>query len=158
VPVKVDREERPDVDRLYMTAMQALGQGGGWPLNVFLTPDLEPFWGGTYFPPTNAMGRPGLIQLLPRLAEAWREQRAGISGTGGQVMTLLRSLSGPRGEASSATALAEACAAFLERQVDDAYGGFGGAPKFPSPANLHFLVRRWSRKLPNGEAALRMVL
>ena len=158
VPVKVDREERPDVDRLYMTAMQALGQGGGWPLNVFLTPDLEPFWGGTYFPPTNAMGRPGLLQLLPRLAEAWREQRAEIAGTGGQVMALLRNLSGPRGEPSSAAALADACATFLERQYDDAYGGFGGAPKFPSPANLFFLIRRWARRAPNGETARRMVL
>src|SRR5262245_47873996 len=86
VPVKVDREERPDVDRLYMTAMQALGQGGGWPLNVFLTPDLQPFWGGTYFPPTSAMGRPGLLQLMPRLAEVWREQRAARRANGEQVM------------------------------------------------------------------------
>src|SRR5262245_1251565 len=78
VPVKVDREERPDVDRVYMSAMQALGQGGGWPLNVFLTPELRPFWGGTYFPPTRAMGRPGLVELLPRLAEVWREQREQI--------------------------------------------------------------------------------
>src|SRR5690349_16691000 len=119
VPVKVDREERPDVDRLYMTAMQALGQGGGWPLNVFLTPELEPFWGGTYFPPTSAMGRPGLIQLLPKLAEAWRDQRAEIAGTGGQVMTFLRTLSGPRGEAVDAETLANQCAEFLSRQNDD---------------------------------------
>jgi uncharacterized protein YyaL (SSP411 family) len=158
VPIKVDREERPDVDRLYMTAMQALGQGGGWPLNVFLTPELEPFWGGTYFPPTAAMGRPGLLQLLPRLAEAWRAQRAEIAGTGGQVMTFLRTLSGPRGEAREAQALAAESADFLARQYDDVHGGFGGAPKFPSPANLHFLIRRWARGAEEGERALEMVL
>ena len=158
VPVKVDREERPDVDRLYMTAMQALGQGGGWPLNVFLTPELEPFWGGTYFPPTNAMGRPGLLQLLPRLAEAWREQRTEIAGTGGQVMAFLRTLSGPRGEPVDATTLANACAEFLSRQSDDRFGGFGGAPKFPSPANLHFLIRRWARGAGDGARALETVL
>src|SRR5580765_2392248 len=158
VPVKVDREERPDVDRLYMTAMQALGQGGGWPLNVFLTPELEPFWGGTYFPPTSAMGRPGLLQLLPRLAEAWREQRAEIAGTGSQVMTFLRTLSGPRGEAAGAEALADECAEYLSRQHDDRHGGFGGAPKFPSPANLHFLIRRAARGAPEGQRALEMVL
>jgi uncharacterized protein YyaL (SSP411 family) len=158
VPVKVDREERPDVDRLYMTAMQALGQGGGWPLNVFLTPDLEPFWGGTYFPPTTAMGRPGLLQILPRLAEVWREQRAEVAGTGGQVMSYLRTLSGPRGEAADSETLASRCAEFLSRQWDDAHGGFGGAPKFPSPANLHFLVRRWARGAGDGQRALEMVL
>ena len=158
VAVKVDREERPDVDRLYMTAMQALGQGGGWPLNVFLTPELEPFWGGTYFPPTSAMGRPGLLQILPRLAEAWREQRAEIAGTGGQVMSFLRTLAAPRGEAGDAATLASGCAEFLSRQWDDAHGGFGGAPKFPSPANLHFLIRRWARRAPDGRRALDMVL
>jgi uncharacterized protein YyaL (SSP411 family) len=156
--VKVDREERPDVDRLYMTAMQALGQGGGWPLNVFLTPELEPFWGGTYFPPTSAMGRPGLLQLLPRLAEAWREQRAEIAGTGGQVMTFLRALSGPRGEATDAATLASSCERYLSRQYDDVHGGFGDAPKFPSPANLHFLIRRWARRPLDGDRARAMVL
>jgi len=158
VPVKVDREERPDVDRLYMTAMQALGQGGGWPLNVFLTPELEPFWGGTYFPPTSTSGRPGLLQLLPRLAEAWREQRAEIAGTGGQVMTFLRTLSGRSGEAVDAETLADQCAEFLSRQNDDRFGGFGGAPKFPSPANLHFLIRRWARGAKGGERAREIVL
>src|SRR5262245_17420057 len=158
VPVKVDREERPDVDRLYMTAMQALGQGGGWPLNVFLTPDLQPFWGGTYFPPTSAMGRPGLLQLLPRLAEVWREQRAEVRATGEQVMAYLRTLSAPRGTMSDAATLASICAAFLTRQSDDRHGGFGGAPKFPSPANLYFLIRRWARHADGGDEALRIVL
>jgi uncharacterized protein YyaL (SSP411 family) len=141
-----------------MTAMQALGQGGGWPLNVFLTPELEPFWGGTYFPPTSTMGRPGLLQILPRLAEVWREQRAEVAGTGGQVMAYLRTLSGPRGEPGDAATLAAACADALDRHFDDQHAGIGGAPKFPSPANLHFLIRRWARGAEAGERALEMVL
>ena len=158
VPVKVDREERPDVDRVYMTAMQALGQGGGWPLNVFLTPLLRPFWGGTYFPPRSAYGRAGLVELLPRLAEAWREQRAQVEGTGEQVMTLLGSLARAGGEPRATLELGDVCAAFLERQHDEVFGGFGGAPKFPSPANMHFLLRRWARGARNAETARRMVL
>ena len=158
VPVKVDREERPDVDRIYMTAMQALGQGGGWPLNVFLTPDLEPFWGGTYFPPSTTMGRPGLLELLPRLAEAWRDQREQVEGTGEQVTALLRSINAPSGETRTTHELSDACAVFLERQNDDACGGFGGAPKFPSPGNLYFLFRRWARGASGAESARRMAL
>ena len=158
VPVKVDREERPDVDRVYMAAMQALGQGGGWPLNVFLTPELEPFWGGTYFPPSTTMGRPGLLQLLPQLAQAWREQRAQIRTTGGQVLALLEKMSGGGGDAQPTAELADACAAYLERQHDDTCGGFGGAPKFPSPANLTFLLGRWARGAGGAETARRMVL
>ncbi len=158
VAIKVDREERPDVDRLYMTAMQALGQGGGWPLNVFLTPKLEPFWGGTYFPPTTTHGRPGLLELLPRLAEAWRGQREQIEGTGEQVMTLLNSLATPSGEPRPAAELGDACAAHLEREFDEQFGGFGSAPRFPSTGNLHFLLRRWSRGAGNAETARRMAL
>src|SRR5512134_1501020 len=125
VPVKVDREERPDVDRVYMTAMQALGQGGGWPLNVFLTPSLKPFWGGTYFPPRARHGRPGLVDLLPRLAEAWRDQREQIESTGQQVFTLLGTMSHAEGEAHATRDLGDAAARFLERQHDEACGGFG---------------------------------
>jgi uncharacterized protein YyaL (SSP411 family) len=158
VPVKVDREERPDVDRLYMTAMQALGQGGGWPLNVFLTPELEPFWGGTYFPPSTTSGRPGLIQLLPRLAEAWRDQREQVEGTGEQVMAMLRSLGASSSEARDVRDLAQACAASLAEQHDEVCGGFGMAPKFPSPGNLHFLLRRWARGAEDAQSARRMAL
>jgi hypothetical protein len=158
VPVKVDREERPDVDRMYMSAMQALGQGGGWPLNVFLTPELEPFWGGTYFPPSTTLGRAGLLQILPQLAQAWREQRDQIRTTGAQVLALLGTLSGAGGEARPTAELADTCAAYLERQHDDAHGGFGSAPKFPSPANLTFLLGRWARGARGAETARRMVL
>ena len=156
--IKVDREERPDVDHLYMTAMQALGQGGGWPLNVFLTPDRRPFWGGTYFPPSTTAGRPGLMQLLPRLAEAWRTQREQVLGTGEQVIGLLGSLGSPSAEPQPIAELAARAAVFLEREHDDACGGFGGAPKFPSPGNLTFLLQRWARGEDGAETARRMVL
>ena len=145
VCVKVDREERPDVDRIYMTAMQAMGQGGGWPLNVFLTPELVPFWGGTYFPPSATSGRPGLQELLPRLHEAWSQQREQIQEQGGRVMQLLESLGRPEREAARYDDLARECFEFLERQYDPEHGGFGTAPKFPSPVNLAFLMRWWAR-------------
>src|SRR5262245_23800999 len=124
VPVKVDREERPDVDRVYMTAMQALGHGGGWPLNVFLTPSLKPFWGGTYFPPRGLHGRAGMVELLPRLAEAWRDQREQIENTGSQVFAMLDTMSSVENDARSTAELGAAAAGFLERQHDAACGGF----------------------------------
>ncbi|MFM8559475.1 MAG: thioredoxin domain-containing protein, partial [bacterium] len=158
VCVKVDREERPDVDRVYMTALQAMGMGGGWPLNAFLTPALEPFWGGTYFPPTTRMGRPGLLQILPQLADAWRTRRDQVLGTGAQVMGMLHTHGERGGEPGPVPELAARAAAFLERQHDDACGGFGDAPKVPSPANLHVLLRRWARGTRGAETARRMVL
>src|SRR5206468_3424119 len=95
VSIKVDREERPDVDRIYMTAMQALGNGGGWPLNAFLTPDLAPFYGGTYFPPDARHGRPGLMEILPRVHEAWVERRSDLEETGRRVLDALREVETP---------------------------------------------------------------
>ena len=95
VCIKVDREERPDVDRIYMTAMQAMGMGGGWPLNVFLTPELHPFFGGTYFPPgaklsgAGGSGRPGLLEIAPQVHEAWTTQRAAIEESGRRVIDAL---------------------------------------------------------------------
>ena len=147
VCIKVDREERPDVDRVYMSAMQAFGLGGGWPLNVFLTPDLEPFYGGTYFPPRSLPGRPGLLELLPRVAEAWRTRRAELVASGARVFAALDSLAAPPPGAAAAGygTLADACERHLERACDAAHGGFGGAPKFPSTANLDFLLRRSAR-------------
>ena len=145
VCVKVDREERPDVDRLYMAAAQAMGVGGGWPLNVFLGTDLAPFFGGTYFPPTTLQGRPGLMELLPRVSAAWREQRADLESGGARVLEAVRSLSGVSGEPAPVDALADGCARMLSRAYDAAEGGFGNAPKFPSPANLTFLLRFWAR-------------
>ena len=144
VPIKVDREERPDVDRIYMAAMQALGVSGGWPLNVFLTPQLEPFFGGTYFPPDTMMGRPGMLQILPRVAEAWQAQRAELASTGAQVLEALSGMGEAEGDGVPRSELLERAAVQLARAYDPVLGGFGGAPKFPSTVNLAFLLRWWA--------------
>ena len=158
VPIKVDREERPDVDRLYMTAMQAMGMGGGWPLNAFLTPDLHPFFGGTYFPPRAKMGRPGLIEILPRLHDAWTTQRLQVEQAGERVMEALGGLAAPdSGEAERGPLFGEA-AASLARLNDAERGGFGNAPKFPSIVNLDFLLRYWARDPGKHEHAREMVV
>jgi uncharacterized protein YyaL (SSP411 family) len=145
VSVKVDREERPDVDRLYMTAAQAMGVGGGWPLNLFLTPDLEPFFGGTYFPPTARGARPGMMELLPRVHIAWQEQRGDIVDSGRRVLAVVDSLAQPEREPETVDVLLRECADWLVSAHDPEFGGFGNAPKFPSPANLAFLFRWWAR-------------
>jgi len=154
VSIKVDREERPDVDRIYMTSMQAMGLGGGWPLNAFLTPDLKPFYGGTYFPPHSVPGRPGLIELLPRVHEAWVERRAELEQTGDKLFAALATINAPEAEASTIPALAADCADSLSASFDSVHGGFGGAPKFPSIVNLDFLWRWWLRD-PARHAAAR---
>jgi uncharacterized protein YyaL (SSP411 family) len=143
VPVKVDREERPDVDRLYMTAMQAMGTGGGWPLNVFLTPDLAPFYGGTYFPPETRHGQPGMMQLLPHVHKAWTDQRADLEENGRRVFEALEGLARTEAETAAApfTALFDGAFASLTHMFDRKHGGFGGRPKFPSIVNLNFLQR-----------------
>ncbi|MGH7741026.1 MAG: thioredoxin domain-containing protein, partial [Candidatus Eiseniibacteriota bacterium] len=149
VAIKVDREERPDVDRLYMSSMQAMGMGGGWPLNAFLTPDLKPFFGGTYFPPRSVPGRIGMLELLPRVHEAWIHQREQIEHTGAQVFEALAAgTAAPDAHAAGAGAAAESlfvnCERSLAASYDEARGGFGGAPKFPSVVNLDFLWRWWA--------------
>ena len=158
VPIKVDREERPDVDRLYMHAMQAMGSGGGWPLNVFLTPGLEPFFGGTYFPPRTMGGRPGMIDLLPRVHEAWQEQRAQIEDSGRRVIAALESLSEPDSAAAHHAASFDHAYAYFERAADPEHGGFGTAPKFPSIANLSYLLRYWARDPEHRGASRELVL
>ncbi|TMQ73839.1 MAG: thioredoxin domain-containing protein, partial [Candidatus Eisenbacteria bacterium] len=144
VPIKVDREERPDVDRLYMNAMQAMGLGGGWPLNAFLTPDLAPFYGGTYFPPRAMMGRPGMMEVLPRVHEVWEQQRDQVTVNARHVMEAMDSLATPDAAAADRESLFVQCAEYLAKQYDATHGGFGTAPKFPSVSNLNFLMRMWA--------------
>jgi uncharacterized protein YyaL (SSP411 family) len=158
VPIKVDREERPDVDRLYMTAMQAMGMGGGWPLNVFLTPKLEPFYGGTYFPPDSRHGRAGLIEMLPSVHEAWMNHRAEIEKNGGNVVAALASYSRPDQGSTDRARLFHSAYDSLSRTFDAAHGGFGNAPKFPSIANLDFLMRWWAADPTARRHALEMTL
>jgi len=155
VCVKVDREERPDVDRVYMAFTQSQIGRGGWPMTVVLTPDGEPFFAGTYFPKAGRFGRPGLLELLPELARAWREQRDDVLAAAAGARRALTDLSaGSPGEAPGAPALERAYAA-CARAFDPRHGGFGDAPKFPSPHALRFLLRYHLR---TGEAhALEMV-
>ena len=157
VAIKVDREERPDVDRLYMTAMQAMGMGGGWPLNAFLTPDLEPFYGGTYFPPRTTMGRPGLMDVLPRVHEAWTSHKDQVQASGRGVIEALDSLAAPEGQAADRESLFAQCERHLALAYDAERGGFSQAPKFPSIVNLNFLVRWWARDPQAHAGALAMV-
>ena len=146
VPVKVDREERPDVDRIYMTYVQAATGSGGWPMSVFLTPDLKPFFGGTYFPPDNRYGRPGFPTLLERIASAWREQRTEILETSGNVISQLKKYSdgSATGGIADKTTL-DSAFQYFRRTFDSTHGGFGDAPKFPRPVIFNFLFRYYAR-------------
>ncbi len=157
VAIKVDREERPDVDRIYMTAMQSLGLGGGWPLNAFITPDLAPFYGGTYFPPSSRMGRPGLIELLPRVHETWQTQRAEIESQGARVIARLAEMSAPDTAVGDRARLFDDTYLYFERAFDAVHGGFGAEPKFPSIVNLNYLLRYWARD-PEGRAKARALV
>jgi uncharacterized protein YyaL (SSP411 family) len=143
VSIKVDREERPDVDKIYMTAVQAMVGQGGWPLNSFLTPALKPFYGGTYFPPAGRQGRPGFSDLLRQIAMVWKERRSEVDGSAEQLHAQMtgwlthRPASGfPLGEH-----LLGAAAATLKTEYDAEHGGFGGAPKFPQPSVPQFLLQ-----------------
>src|SRR5215218_9566983 len=143
VSVKVDREERPDVDGLYMEAVLALAGHGGWPMTVFLTPDGRPFWGGTYFPPEPRHGLPSFRQVLTALADAYRDRRSDLDL---QATTLTEAIQEaarlvPSGEPLT-TGLLTGAVATLRRAFDSEHGGFGGAPKFPPAPTLEFLLRR----------------
>ncbi len=143
VCVKVDREERPDVDEVYMTAVQLLGEHGGWPLNVFVTPAGEPFWGGTYFAPDRRFGRPGWREVLERLAAVWEERRGEVEAQGRRLTEALReeSRATPADAAPGDDAVAAALETLLAR-YDPEWGGFGQAPKFPPSLSLQLLLRR----------------
>jgi uncharacterized protein YyaL (SSP411 family) len=143
VCVKLDREERPDLDAIYMEACQAMTGAGGWPLNVFLTPEQVPFYAGTYFPPDSRMGMPGWRAVLEAVADAWTNRRDEIRAGGDRIAQRLRggALLAPSKEPLDPRALDEAVAG-LRSQFDRAHGGFGGAPKFPPASALEFLLRR----------------
>jgi len=158
VPIKVDREERPDVDRVYMMFVQASTGSGGWPMSVWLTPDRKPFFGGTYFPPDNRYGRPGFSMILESLARAWRDERPRVEASGSQVLEQLRQYN-----AVAASTVGPATRGVLQsayyafrRAFDSKLGGFGNAPKFPRPSVFNFLLRYYEdAKEPE---ALEMVL
>jgi uncharacterized protein YyaL (SSP411 family) len=142
VCIKVDREERPDIDRIYMLFVQATTGGGGWPMSVWMTPDLKPFYGGTYFPPDSRYGRPGFPHVLAQLSQAWREQRGKIVDSSIQILAQLESHAEvTAGVDGVDTGAIDSCFHYLRRTYDKHYGGFGNAPKFPRPVVLNFLFR-----------------
>jgi len=160
VPIKVDREERPDVDRIYMTFVQATTGGGGWPMSVWLTPNLEPFFGGTYFPPENRWGHPGFSSVLSQLASAWRSERERVLDSARDIVEQLqKSVSIAPGRAGKPVldpAILDSGFFGFRRTFDTRLGGFGGAPKFPRPSVHNFLVRYYARA--KNREALDMVL
>jgi uncharacterized protein YyaL (SSP411 family) len=165
ISIKVDREERPDVDRVYMSFVQATTGAGGWPMSVFLTPELRPFYGGTYFPPSSRWGRPGFSDLLTELARVWREDRARVENAAGELLKRLGAVTGGSGpsRAEATVAGSEALDVGVEQfqmAFDPRRGGFGEAPKFPRPSELLFLLREYARRRQAGagpQAPLLMV-
>src|SRR5689334_49094 len=145
VCIKVDREERPDLDEIYMRAVQAMTGHGGWPMSVWLTPELEPFYGGTYFPPARMHGRPSFQEVLGSLSRAWRGDRPGLIAAGKRMREHLEKESrfAPSGEISEATL--ELSASMLAANFDPVWGGFGGAPKFPHALDLRLALRHHLR-------------
>ena len=144
VSIKVDREERPDLDEIYMTAVQLLTGGGGWPLNVLLTPDLEPFFGGTYFPPTDGHGRPGFKGLLQYIAKIWLENPEQVASSAANLTQAIHNTVERSGKASvplNRSLLANATES-LDRSFDARWGGFGAAPKFPPSGSIALLLRQ----------------
>jgi hypothetical protein len=142
VNVKVDREERPDIDHLYMSAVQMMAGQGGWPMTVFLTPDGKPFYGGTYYPPDDRYGRPGFPKVLEAVAEAWRSRRTEIEEQGDALVEQIRESSRAGGSESPVTEeLFDTAVQRMMQNFDSRLGGFGGAPKFPQPMTLDFLLR-----------------
>jgi uncharacterized protein YyaL (SSP411 family) len=173
VNIKVDREERPDVDRVYMTFVQATTGGGGWPMSVWLTPDLKPFVGGTYFPPEDRYGQPAFKSVLERIATVWKQDRHKIVEQGNKIVDALRESQQSQGAAVSSSpqpaatpepgigaSVLDAAYRQLDRTYDPKEGGFGSAPKFPRPATLYFLTRFSARdpNSPDAKHALDMAL
>ncbi|KFR15693.1 Spermatogenesis-associated protein 20, partial [Opisthocomus hoazin] len=164
VCIKVDREERPDVDKVYMTFVQATSGGGGWPMSVWLTPDLKPFAGGTYFPPEDGLHRVGFRTVLLRIAEQWKENKDALLENSQKILEALlrRSEIRVRGQESPPPAkeVMATCFQQLSSSYDEEYGGFSESPKFPTPVNVNFLFTYWAlhRTTPEGARALQMAL
>ena len=145
VSIKVDREERPDIDQIYMSALHHLGEHGGWPLTMFLTPDGGPFWGGTYFPKTSRYGKPAFVDLLREVARVFREQPESVEQNRSALMARLAEHARPAGRATIGKPELDRAADQIARLIDPVHGGMGGAPKFPQPMMLEFLWRAGQR-------------
>jgi hypothetical protein len=158
VSVKVDREERPDVDKIYMTFVQATTGGGGWPMSVFLTPELKPFFGGTYFPPDSRQDRPGFLPLLQHIAALWQERRDELVRSANEIHARLAAATAgsPASNLLLTSDVLHHAAVVFKSAYDPRHGGFGGAPKFPQPS-VPALLLRCSKRFHDDEAA-QMVL
>lgn len=157
ISIKVDREERPDVDRVYMSALQAMTGSGGWPMSMFLTTDLKPFYGATYVPPTSKYGMPGFEELIKGISEAWKTRRDEITESGDNIIGHIKEVSlNVKGEAKLTEAMLLKGAEQYKNGFDEEYGGFGSAPKFPRPVGFNFLLRAYKRYDDN--ESLKMVI
>ncbi|WP_437186292.1 thioredoxin domain-containing protein [Planctomicrobium sp. SH668] len=146
VSIKVDREERPDVDQIYMSAVQLITRRGGWPMSVFLTPEATPFYGGTYWPPTSRMGMPGFIDILQKLNDYWVTKREEINTSASELLRAIQNMAAPVFETTQLNEeTLKAGGEALTDSADRRHGGFGGAPKFPHPMDLRVLLRGWKR-------------
>ncbi len=156
IPIKVDREERPEVDSYYMSAVQALTGQGGWPLTVFLTPDLKPFYGGTYFPPEPRYGMPSFRQVLEFVAKLWKDNRVGAGDQANRLLSELGEAQTSQSGGPISSVLLDDAFASLAASFDAEHGGLGSAPKFPLPLSLEFMLRYHFRA--RKELALRVVV
>ncbi|TWT56954.1 Glycosyl Hydrolase Family 88 [Thalassoglobus neptunius] len=146
VSIKVDREERPDVDQIYMTAVQLITRRGGWPMSVFMTPDGRPFYGGTYWPPVSRMGMPGFRDILVKLRDYWQNKKDEVETSANQLSEAIQDMAAPVFQSAKlGEETLKAAVEGLLRIADRKHGGFGGAPKFPHPMDLRFLLRGWER-------------
>src|SRR3990170_7510483 len=144
VSIKVDREERPDLDGVYMSVCQRMTGSGGWPLNIILTPGKKPFYAATYIPKESRSGRIGMLEIVPRIKELWNANREGVEALSTQVISSLQEQTLSAREELSEDILHQAFEQLLD-MFDESHGGFGNAPKFPTPHNLTFLLRYWKR-------------
>jgi len=154
VAIKVDREERPDIDSIYMSVCQAITGQGGWPLTIIMTPDKKPFFAGTYFPKSGKYGYPGLAELLLKIKDAWDTERNRLVETGSNITEAIKNSPRRIGGEKLGQETADRALRGFRNSFDEVYGGFGGAPKFPTPHNLYFLLRYW--KAAGNETALIM--
>jgi hypothetical protein len=155
VNIKVDREHRPDIDSIYMNAVQMMTGSGGWPLSVFLTPEGKPFFGGTYFPPKDIYGRPGFEKVLLSIADAWKDRRQQLIESSDKISEVLSGLTRPGEKERLSPKILKAGFDYFKSTFDSVNGGFGSAPKFPQPTNLSMLLSYWYRT--KEDEALKMV-
>ena len=145
VCIKVDREERPDLDAIYMAACRQITGSGGWPTTIIMTPDKKPFFAGTYFPRNGEGGRIGMLQLIPKVRDLWENRKGKAQAAAEEVVASLRTALSPEPGGRPRKEMVEEAFRQISGLFDEEYGGFGTAPKFPTPVNLFFLLRHWLR-------------